>query len=126
MAVRRSTATAASAVSLTTTYTVTKLEVVPAECLLAWLHIQLTSIVSAANVVLYLAADSSGDHAITDELTVPIVVGATTSSDGGANVALDLPYATLPEGTEGDLWLVAKLDAGSATATPALVIEEVV
>lgn len=113
-----------SAMSLSTSYTVAELTTVPNECELEWLRGTLSSISSASQVTWYLAADADGDIPLTDEILVDIVSGKTTSTKGGANSSIDLDYAVDAGGASGSLWVVAKVDAGTATMTPSLVYVE--
>jgi hypothetical protein len=82
----------------------------------------LTSIVTAATVTWYLAADEAADLPLTAEVVTSIVPG-TSSGKGGFTAALGFCFAPgIGAGPTG-LWLRAKVDAGTASLTPFLIVE---
>lgn len=80
---------------------------------LAWL--ELSSIVTAGSILWYLAADAAGDVPLTPVQTTTIVTGKTTSTSGSVVDTLDIAYARVGN-TAGRLYLIAKTNAGTATA----------
>jgi hypothetical protein len=111
-----------SATALSSSYSVIALSIVPDRVHLGGLFGKIDTIASsAASVTWYLAADSAGDHAITSEVTSTIVTGKTTATDGGFAEAVDIDWAFPSWATgAGSLYLVAKVDTGSANLTPGL------
>lgn len=119
-------AAANATASLTTSYTCTRVDgagtvdanasAVPKSSELSLLHSDLSSISSATTITWYIALDSGGDDAITDEATETIV---DADSDGNGTVSTQIGafYAESSLSTVGALWVCAKTDAGTATAT---------
>ena len=64
-----------------------------------------------ATVTWYLSQDAAGDEAITDEVTDTTIAGLATSADGSVSNLIDRPLAPQVAGT---VYVVAKLDAGTA------------
>jgi len=120
-----------SAVSLDTSFAVTALtggdatvggSSIPTVCNLQNIEFELTSISSATSVTMYLARDSVGDYPITPSVgsgaTQNISVGIT-SGKGSVMYTIEYDYkhfSAVSNSTSGTLYLVAKVDAGSATA----------
>jgi hypothetical protein len=79
--------------------------------------IELTSIAGGATkITSYLAWDSAGDHPITPTTDQTITLGPT-SGKGGISLAVDIAYKVPASGTAGEVYIVAKTDAGTATAS---------
>ena len=123
-----------AATALTTTYAAiavskggadTRDASVPDSCWLSLLHGQIITIATGATTITwYLAADSGGDVALTDELSTPILVGKTTATDGSVAELLDIEYFRSSEGTAGSIWVIAKTDVGTCTLTPRIYFRE--
>lgn len=107
-----------TATALSTSYTAIEVSPIPRRIQLGLLTGQITSISSATQLTVYIAADSAGDHALTAAETVTIVPGATTATDGGFGLAIDVPYDRPSWGSGESLWVVAKTDAGTCTLKP--------
>jgi len=123
--------TADSSVSLGTSFAVTALtgsdatlggSDIPTVGNLQNIEFELTSISTAASVTMYLARDSVGDYPITPS----VGSGATqninegiTSGKGSVIFTIEYDYkhfAGVSNSTAGTIYLVAKVNAGSATA----------
>lgn len=90
-------------------------------CRLGVLIGQLTSIAGgAASVTAHLAADATGDHAISPQETITIITGEGTATDGGFSTDLDILWTSPSWGTAGTVYAVLTLDAGTATCVPAI------
>lgn len=105
-------------VGLTTTYAAILLDAVPRDMIGGNLALKLTDIVTAVSVTWYLAADAIGDEPLTPVRTADTIVGAT-GGKGGIASSLDgivlHAWATGPQ-----IWVIAKLNAGTANATARL------
>jgi len=78
----------------------------------------LTSIAGGAtSVTFYLAHDSLGDFALSPTYTVNIQPGLTTAATGSAAQPVGIDYSYLARANEnlGTIYIVAKLNAGTAT-----------
>lgn len=120
-----------SAVSLTGTFAVTALTGgdanvggmnIPAVCNLQNIEFELTSISGATSVTMYLARDSVGDYPITPAggsgATENINAGIT-SGKGSVVYTIEYDYkhfSNVSNTTAGTIYLVAKVNTGSATA----------
>lgn len=94
---------------------------VPNHVYLSWLHGQLDTIAGGATTVTwFLSLDAAGDIALTEELTETILVGQTTATDGSVVSLLEKAWSLPGAGTQGSLWLYAKLDVGTANLIPRL------
>lgn len=81
-------------------------------------NIELASIAGGAtSVTFYLARDVSGDYPISPAYTTNIVPGLTTAAVGAAvqGIGLDYHYEARTGETIGTVYVVAKLNAGTAT-----------
>jgi hypothetical protein len=85
-----------------------------------WVHLPLSAIAGgAATATVYLAADAAGDIPITTAETGAITIGATTSTSGAVNINWNLPVIRTNQWAGDSLYMVVKLDAGTATCTVA-------
>lgn len=78
----------------------------------------LTSIAGGAtSVTFYLAHDSLGDFALSPTYTTNIQPGLTTAATGSAAQPVGIDYSYLARANEnlGTIYIVAKLNAGTAT-----------
>jgi hypothetical protein len=123
--------TADSGVSLSNTFAVTALtgsdatlggSDIPTVGNLQNIEFELTSISTAVSVTMYLARDSVGDYPITPSVgsgaTQNINTGIT-SGKGSVIFTIEYDYkhfAGVSNSTAGTIYLVAKVNAGSATA----------
>lgn len=99
-------------------------EPVPDRGRLSLLRLVLTSVVTAASISWYLAEDAAGDIPLTPRVTTTIVAGKTTSGSGGVARTLDISRPRSSAGTIGRLYVIAKTDAGTATAVAHLTGEQ--
>jgi len=95
---------------------------IPDMCNLSWLTLELTSIVTAANLATcYLSVDAAGAVPITDDLGTgtppPIVFDPADATQGGVAMRIELPYRRPSSGVVGTIYLQVALDAGTATCT---------
>lgn len=90
---------------------------VPDESFLSLVLLQLSSISGATEVTWFVTADSAGDIPITPERTSTIVTGKTTAAKGSVSHTVDVEWKRDPDITaSGCLYVVASLDAGTASA----------
>jgi len=79
------------------------------------IHIRLTDIVTATKVTVRLCADSTGDFTLVPDVEATLVPGLTTATSGCAAFSVGIPiFQPLSAPGNGDLYLFAKVDAGSA------------
>lgn len=81
-------------------------------------NIELASMAGGpTSVTFYLARDASGDYPISPAYTTNIVPGLTTVAVGAVvqAIGLDYHYAALTGEAIGTVYVVAKLNAGTAT-----------
>jgi len=76
---------------------------------------KLTSIVTAASVTWWLALDSGGEDAVTDQATESIV-DDDADGNGSINTLVNTGWSFDGDVTGADLYVCAKTDAGTATA----------
>jgi hypothetical protein len=86
----------------------------PLDVRLTHVELDLTAIVTGTSVTWSLARDSAGDQRVTDEVTDTIVAGATAGAGSVRRRVDELITMT------GELWVIAKLNAGTATAVAKL------
>ena len=119
---------AAASTALSTSYTVMPCTAttageavaapVPDVCWLEDCHLQLDTIATATTVTWFIAADAAGDVPLTHEVTTAIVTGATTATAGAVVEILSKWYVRYDVGVSETIYVVAKLDAGTANAIP--------
>lgn len=91
----------------------------PDSCFIELAHLQLADIAGGATTVTwYVAADAAGDIPLTKLVTSTIVVGATTATDGAVVEVLGIQYVRFDDGEGGEIYLVAKTNAGTVNAIP--------
>lgn len=92
---------------------------VPTKCLLDKFRITLSSISGAATISWYLSEDSAGKYAITPVISTTISTGLPASTFGFFSASLDnYPFSQSSNiTTSGTLYLVAKIDDSSGTAS---------
>jgi len=126
MATKRGFASGA-ATALTTSYAAIAVSIggadtldsaIPDSCWLSLLHGQIDTLVTAATITWYLAADSGGDVPLSDEVATPILLGKTTNTDGAVIEEIATEYTRTTEGTAGKIWVIAKTNAGTVKLTP--------
>jgi len=78
---------------------------------------QLTSIVTAVNITMFLARDAAGDKPLTESVTRTITVGATTGASGGARFPIGCDVHFDGSSVADIIYVFARVNAGSATAT---------
>ena len=91
---------------------------VPNGARLGKIEIQLTGIAGAASVSFYLARKSNGDEPVTPTVTKAITGGVTAATGSVAEHYIYEPY--LKDAADDGLFVVASLDAGTATGTARL------
>lgn len=90
-------------------------DAVPSQCHISSVMLHLDTISGASQVTWYLAADSDGDVALTPEQIDAILTGKTTATDGSVAALVDISWKYNGSlGTSGRLYLVAKLNSGTA------------
>jgi hypothetical protein len=79
------------------------------------IHLRLTNVVSATKVTVRICADANGDFSLVPDVECPLAAGITTANSACAAVSVGIPLFQIftPPGN-GDLYLFAKVDAGSA------------
>lgn len=115
-----------TSMSLTTTYSSVLLgssatdaesESVPQRALLSYIIGTVTSIASSASAVTFkLTADADGDIPLTDEVTVPILIGQTTATSGAIQALLEFLFSQ--QSSWDGLYLWAKTNTGTCTLVP--------
>lgn len=115
--------------SLTATYQIieitdettpeTRATAVPDECYLVDMGMHLTSIAGApSSIEWFLAADANADVPLSPVVTSTIVPGRTTGTRGAVLEALRKDHFRITAGVAGSIFLVAKLDQGTANMVP--------
>lgn len=92
---------------------------VPNDCTLKQVNFELDTIAGGASSVTYfLARDAAGDIPVTPEATASVTFGFTTATKGTAIACPDLEHHYQGLGVEvrGTLYLVVKVNAGTANA----------
>jgi hypothetical protein len=91
---------------------------VPDDFTLDHLEVQLQGMASSpTTITMFLAWDSSGDYAATNEATADIKVGKTTATKGTAYFVLNRHIVVPPEvATRGHLYCFIKTNTGTANA----------
>lgn len=90
----------------------------PQKCVLDRIEVELASVVTGVSITAYLAHDAAGDRPASNPVTVTFAAGVTTAAKGGCVIELDeLPYVQPDDGVDDTLYVVAKLNAGTATAS---------
>lgn len=91
--------------------------VIPDECTLSHVWLEIASIAGGATAITwYLAADAAGDVAIAPSVTSAIVIGKTTPTDGSVCEAVDLEWCRPSSGAVGVLYLICNTNVGTANA----------
>ncbi|MEE8331644.1 MAG: hypothetical protein V3R84_07710 [Acidimicrobiia bacterium] len=92
---------------------------VPDECYLVDMGMHLTSIAgSPSTIEWFLAADANADVPLSPVVTSTIVPGRTTGTRGAVLEALRKDHYRITAGVPGSVYLVAKLDQGTANMVP--------
>lgn len=118
----------AHALALTTSYQVAAIGVHPAEeraeavpqrGILEHVELEVSAIAGGATTVsVYLAHDAAGDRPASNVVVVTLVVGVTTATAGGGVGDLgEQVYFQPDDGVIGALYLIAKTNAGTCTAS---------
>ena len=92
---------------------------VPNDCTLKQLNFELDTIAGGASSVTYfLARDLAGDIPVTPEASASVTFGFTTATKGTAIACIDLEhhYQELGSEVRGTLYIVVKVNAGTANA----------
>ncbi|MEN9785462.1 MAG: hypothetical protein RLZZ299_726 [Pseudomonadota bacterium] len=92
---------------------------VPNDCALKQLNFELDTIAGGASSVTYfLARDLAGDIPVTPEASASVTFGFTTATKGTAIACIDLEhhYQELGSEVRGTLYIVVKVNAGTANA----------
>jgi hypothetical protein len=93
--------------------------VVPHDCTLAQVNVELNTIAGGASqVTCYLARDLAGDIPVTGVCSANVLFGLTTATKGTAviDVSLKHHYQDLGSEVRGTLFAIVKLNAGTALA----------
>lgn len=90
----------------------------PERVVLGLVTLQLGTIVTAASVTWYISEDTAGNKPIAGPVTSAIV--GQTAATGGVAESISVPWVINGvDGTAGNLFVWAKLDAGTANCTKA-------
>jgi hypothetical protein len=92
---------------------------VPNDCALKQLNFELDTIAGGASSVTYfLARDLAGDIPVTPEASASVTFGFTTATKGTAIACVDIEhhYQELGSEVRGTLYIVVKVNAGTANA----------
>ena len=88
---------------------------VPDACVLDAIDFQITTVVTARTVTLYLAEDSAGSLPLSTPVTLTLAdIALMAPGTYGASIPLSRAYRLRGGGTSGTLWVCTKLDAGTA------------
>ncbi len=92
---------------------------IPSKCLIDKVRVTLSSISSATSISWYLSEDSAGKYAITPVTSTSIDTGLAASTFGFFSASMDnYPFRESSNiTTSGTLYLVAKVDDSSGTAS---------
>jgi hypothetical protein len=89
------------------------------DCTIAQLNFELDTIAGGASSVTYfLARDAAGDIPVTSETTASVTFGFTTATSGTAVSCIDVEhhYQGLGSEVRGTLYIIVKVNAGTANA----------
>jgi len=89
----------------------------PRKGTLSHIEFELSSISSAASITMFLTWDSAGDRPLTPAATQAITTGKTTAAKGGVIFNMGVPFNRPDDATAGKVYVVAKTDAGTASAS---------
>jgi hypothetical protein len=79
------------------------------------IHVRVTNIVTAAKVTIRLCADPNGDYTLVPDTEATLALGVTTANSGCVAYEVGIPLFQILGGPgNGELFLFAKVDAGSA------------
>jgi hypothetical protein len=108
--------------ALSTSYSCEAVTTVPPQAYLLRLEAELTSVVTAASVLWYLAKDSAGEQAITD-IATETIIDADADGTGAVNTLINTGHVIESGDVPNTLYVCASTDAGTATATTRLLFE---
>ena len=77
------------------------------------IHVKLTNAASSTKVTIRLCLDADGDVTIVPDTEADLVAGITTAAEKCAAFSVRLPVFQLFEATNRNLYLFAKVDAGT-------------
>lgn len=95
---------------------------IPNGAYMARLNLSLTSVVTAATVTVWLAKDSAGEDAITDQVAETIV-DDDSDGNGSTNTLVGSGWVVDGDASSAGPYVCAKTDAGTATSIARLVFE---